>query len=244
MFDTGIMAHGATGNNAGQIEPLFEQTFASLAFERADSHPHEDRANKLALARGAHEDARRGLQMYSELISETGIDIPFSLRTGYIGLVSEEQVAEELEDISLQLEAGLSSFPLHILDTIRVDPKYKDLYQICSTEELQELLQTKRPEFIAAASTPLGIINSALLCEKLYYHMKSMYPHRFALYENSQVKKTTIYDHGVSLTVKENVVTGTDVVVCTNAYTTFEMDDTVDPTHNNYFSESVQPVMG
>ncbi len=205
------MAHGATGHNAGQVVSYFERGFASLAEEFGH-----------ALAARGQLDIEGAWELFDEMYSDGGLDIPFSRFIGHGGLTSYDQVIWHLKNNKERLRAGLHIIRLEIArsapfaDDIPVE--YAGLYDIVPHSHILQILETKIPEFIAATSSQKGCVNSALFCQEVVRYLLKQYPDRFAIYEHAPVHKVVLRTDHALIDADTYTVTAQRVALCTNGF--------------------------
>ncbi len=205
------LAHGATGHNAGQITSYFEKGFANLVKEFGLA--------KAAKGQKAIEDA---WQLFDEIYTDAGLDIPMSRFIGHAGLSSHEQIIANLENNRLRREAGLSTETIRIssvtnraTNTLDV---YHGLYTLVSPEEIRNILETKVDDFIATLSYQKGCVNSALFTEEVAQYLQRLYPERFTLYEHANIRKLVLKHDYALLDGGDHEVRAKRVVLCTNGF--------------------------
>ncbi len=211
LFERFKLAHGATGHNAGQITSYFEKGFANLVKEFGLA--------KAAAGQKVIEDA---WQLFDEIYTDAGLDIPVSRFMGHAGLSSSEQVLAHLENNRLRREAGLvpelmciasfASVVAHIPD------RYHGLYTLVSPEEIRDILETKADDFIATLSYQKGCVNSALFTEEVARYLQRQYGERFTLYEHTPIRKLVLKRNHALLDGGEHEVRAKRVVLCTNGF--------------------------
>ncbi len=211
LFERFKLAHGATGHNAGQITSYFEKGFANLVKEFGLA--------KAAEGQKAIEDA---WQLFDEIYTDAGLDIPMSRFIGHAGLSSHEQIIANLENNRLRREAGLSTETIRIssvtnLATNTLDA-YHGLYTLVSPEEIRNILETKVDDFIATISYQKGCVNSALFTEEVARYLQRLYPERFVLYEHANIRKLVLKHDYALLDGGEHEVRAKRVVLCTNGF--------------------------
>ncbi len=206
-----LLAHGASGNNAGQVVSYFERGFASLVDEFGP-----------VLAKEAQEAVDGAWELLDEMYTDAGLTIPFSRFMGHAGLVSKDQVLWHLRSLNLRRKLGLHFDAMFLSDAAdfadELPEEYAGLYLIESESRLAEMLETPLKAFVAVLPHQKGVINSALLCQEMHRYLQRTYPDRYNLFEHSVVKKIVLRDGDALLDVDAHTVTAESVVLCTNGF--------------------------
>lgn len=211
MIERALLAHGATGHNAGQVVSYFERGFASLVQEFG-----------LAAAAEAEKAIVDSWELLDEMYSDAGLDIPFSRFLGHAGLTSVQQVEWHLEANCLRREAGIPCRRLFISEdapfVTTFPKKYEGIYSIVPQAQINQLLETDMPGFVGVMSFQKGVVNSALFCQEVMVYLLKQYPERFALYEHTPVHKVILHETDAVIDADTHVVTAGKVVLCTNGF--------------------------
>lgn len=212
------LAHGATGHNAGQVVAHFERGLKNLAEKFG-----------LPLAIKGQEAIERAWDTLDAMYFDAKLDIPYFKCEGFSGFTSEEQTMVRLEQNRLRAEGGLPPERLYVDEdasfTQRIPRHYTSLYTRVPAEKIRAMLETERRDFVAVHAYPKGVINSALLCERLVAFMLKRYPGRFTLYEHAPVRKIILNHDHATLDVETNTVRTSRVVLCTNGFENLHIID-------------------
>jgi glycine/D-amino acid oxidase-like deaminating enzyme len=210
MLERGLMAHGASGHNAGMLVPMFERPLHHLA---------EEFPAKLVAE--AQIELETGWALLDEMIAVLDEPISYHRKVGYGGLRTLEETVAELENVKWEKDHNIPYLPIFVADTapfLAGLKGYEGLFEIRSHEEILDLLETKHPEYVACTQEEFGVLNSALLCEKLLKHFLATYPDRFVLYEKSPVLRVALHEENAILDVGRFTVDADRVVLCTNGF--------------------------
>ncbi len=211
VLDQYLLAHGATGNNAGQVVSYFERGFSSLVEEFG-----------LPLAAHGQRAIDESWKLIDEIYTEAGLNIPFSRFLGYAGITSYEQVVWYLRGSTLRAQAGLHTEKMQISDRCtfidQLAEEYAGLFEKRSQHDIAAMLETDMGEFIAALPSQKGCVNSALFCQEVHAYLMATYPDRYQLFEHAPVHKILLKGHTVVLDVDTYTVTAGKVVLCTNGF--------------------------
>lgn len=218
MVEKGLIAHGATGHNAGQLLADFERPFDEIVEQFG-----------FELATSAWRDLRSGWDLLSEMYSDSGCNIPFSRFSGYIGKTTLNQTLIYLEELALKTKAGFRDEQCFISTKTPflsgIPEKYKNLYTLVEPDFIKQKLETDKDIFHVLVQDERGCLNSALLCQEVLKFLSVQYLDRFSLYENTSVHKVVLHDSCVILDTYKHTVTADKVVLCTNGFEGFEIFD-------------------
>ncbi len=232
LLEASKVAHGATGHNAGQLTSYFERPFPDIVEEFG-----------LKLACEGQRSVESAWELIEHMVSAAGLATPIHRFIGHAGLSTHDQVFEHLATNRLRVEGGLAPHPMYVSETWDgrhdIPEKYTGLYKVVYTEEIQQLLETKHTDFIAAVSSQKGCTNSAQLSEELEGYLLSTYPERFALHEYAPVRTVTLNEHDAVLSVGEHAVRASRVVLCTNGFENFHIENTYGAPIDRKFHHSV-----
>lgn len=213
LVESGLVAHGATGHNAGQVVSYFERGFKSLVDEFG-----------LRRAAQGQESIERAWELLEEMYTDANLDIPFARFMGHAAVSTEAQVRDHLEDNRLRQKAGLKVERIRIADDApflsMLEDEYGDLYEVTTREELAGLIETTAPGFVAVISYQKGCINSALLCDEVVRYLLSRYKDRFTLYEHTPISKVVLHHGFAILDACDHTITAKRVVLATNGFET------------------------
>lgn len=256
LIEGGRVAHGATGHNAGQLVFEFEREFYSLVEEYG-----------LEKAADAERSVRNAWILLEEIYADANLTTPMSSFMGYNGYASIERVIEELKNNALRVEAGLQVFPIYIskeeverlsggdnkggvesdnrLSMSEIIPKeYSHLYSIVPQEDLLNLLETEDTQYVAVMSERKGCVNGALLVEEIVGYLLSTYKGRFMLAEDTYISRVVLEADKAILESGSYKITAEKVVLCTNGFEKFAIDNQAGEPINVKFHHMVKGMVG
>ncbi len=211
LIDRFLMAHGATGHNAGQIVGHFERGLASLADEFG-----------LEKAIHAQRDVENAWAILEHMYKTAKLKIPLFKFVGHSGYTSVPQLLVRLENNRLRVAGGLEKETIRIADTVPavhpIPTIYHGLYELVDPTTVLALLETEDANFIGVSSYTKGCVNSALFCEQIVHYLLKTYPDRFHLFEHTPIKKIILRDTRAVLDADAHTITATRVVLCTNGF--------------------------
>lgn len=218
LLESDKIAHGATGHNAGQVVHYFERPFADIVSEYGLE---------------AAADAQRAILYAWDLIDEiylnAGLKTPIHRFTGYAGCTRVEDVLQHLENKYLRHRAAIYMEQVMIAEEApwldQIPERFKSLYSLIPQKDILSLLETHDTNFMAALSTEKAVVNSALFTEELAGFLLKMYPDRFVIHEMTHVSKVITDTKEVQLQTKKCLVTADKVVLCTNGFEHFEIEN-------------------
>lgn len=211
LVDRYLVAHGASGHNAGQVVAHFERGLASLVDEFG-----------LELACKGQEAVEGAWDTLEAMYTRAKLDIPFYRFTGHSGYTSFEQIKVRLENNRLRVAGGLEADKLQIADTLQetslIGEEYAGLYEVVPAEEIRRMLETESTDFVAATSYKKGCVNSALFCQEIIRFLHKSYPARFALYEHTPIHKVVLRADDALLDAETHTIHADRVILCTNGF--------------------------
>lgn len=237
VLEQGRVAHGATGHNAGMVVSVFERPLQELAREFSPM-----------MAADGQREIETGWELLDEMIRALNEPIAYHRSIGYGGLRTREEVVTELETIKWEREQGLTIMPVIVADSApfleELAGAYDGLYEIQSQKKILHLLDTTHVEYIAAKPEDFGVINSALLCEKLLQHFEVTYPDRFSCFENTHVSKIVLHEDVALLDAGAHTVQSSRVILCTNGFEDTTIFNTTGLDIDTKFHHLVSGVIG
>jgi glycine/D-amino acid oxidase-like deaminating enzyme len=211
LVDRFLLAHGATGHNAGQVVGHFERGLKSLVDEFGPE-----------LAIQGQRDVEGAWDLLEHMYTTAKLDIPFFRFIGHSGYTSLEQVMVRLENNRIRKEGGLEPETLRIANTLSeahiIPEDYAGLYEIVEPQVIREILETDVADFVAATSYKKGCINSALFCERIAQFLRATYRNRFVLFEHTPIHKIVLRDGHALLDAEKHTIAADRVVLCTNGF--------------------------
>lgn len=219
LLEATKIAHGATGHNAGQAAAYFEETLVAMVKKFG--------LEQAIYAQNAVESAWLLLE---QIHRKAQLKVPLYRFEGYLGCTTIEQILLHLENNFYRRAGGLSCAVMyiaqlpHIIEKIPDD--FGDLYQIVNQQKIQNLLETHNKEYVAAVAEPKGCINSALFTEELAGYLLTAFPDRFSIFEQSPMGSLQLTARQAQLSVLAHTVTAQRVILCTNGYKHFTINNT------------------
>lgn len=210
LVEKGKLASGATGHNAGQMVAHFERTFEELSNEFS-----------LEGMVDAQRSIERGWEIFDEMYRDCNLKIPFHTFDGHVGYSRIDQLILDLKDSRLKKQGGLKPYKIKVSETVAEDERLKeftDVFEVVSQAEVLRILETECTDFIAVETDRRGVINSALLCEKVIEYLLRAYAGRFSFFENTDIKKVVLHRDRVLLDAQVATLTTARVILCTNGF--------------------------
>lgn len=237
LIEADKVAHGATGHNAGQIVSYFERPFETIVKEFG-----------LEMANEGQRAIESAWGLLDEIIADAALRTPAYRFTGYAGCATPEQLVEHLEENKDRVAGGL------VADTILIAEEsgwhedlpldYKDLYSAVPQKDILALLETEDTRYMACISSQKGCMNSALFTEELVGYMLAEFPGRFSLFEESPVTKVALKEDRALLMVNTHCVEARRVVLCTNGFEQFHIENESGSDIDTKFHHLVQGRIG
>lgn len=237
LLEADKLAHGATGHNGGQAVHYFERPFADIVAEYG-----------LEMAGDAQQGILSTWDLMEEIYENTGLKTPFHTFTGYAGCAKKEDVLQHLENKYLRALAGIYMEEVTIAKEApwlhEIPARYKDLYSIMPQQNILSLLETDNDSFYALFATKKGVMNSAMFTEELAGYLLKTFPDRFVIHENSPVTKVITDKKHVDLETQKCTVQADKVVLCTNGFEHFEIENRSGAPVNSKFHMLVNGLIG
>lgn len=238
LVEADRVAHGATGHNAGQITSYFERPFESIVREFG-----------LELASEGQRSVESAWGLLDEIVASASLRSPVYRFTGYAGCSEFEQLVEHLEENKDRAAAGLTPETVLIAKEAGWEEAlplfYKDLYSVVPQDDLLALLETDDRRYLACIASQKGCMNSALFTEELVGYLMATYPGRFSLFEETPVTNVVLSEDRALLTTKQgHTLEGRRVVLCTNGFEQFHIENASGSDIDTKFHHLVQGRIG
>lgn len=218
LLEADKVAHGATGHNAGQITSYFERPLYELAEEFG-----------LVRAAEAQHSVESAWTLLEGIVADAKLQAPYYRFTGYEGTRTLDELIATLKNNECRVKGGLTTETVLVAkewkDLKNIPPEYDPLYTIAPQKDILELLETDNTAYVASAAFQKGCMNSALFTEELVGFLLSKFKDRFSLFENSPVKTVVLQKDRAELAVGEKHVTAERVVLCTNGFEYFTIQN-------------------
>jgi glycine/D-amino acid oxidase-like deaminating enzyme len=229
---------GATGNNAGYVGGGFEEkSLKDLIKEFGEK----------AAVKG-YKDLEDVWGLIDEMAQKANIPNHIFMQKSATGDMDIKSVFPVIEDRLLRKRYGLKYSEVFIakeaLIGIEVPERYKGEFNIISHEEVLEIVRTKDKRFIAVyKSDHIGSMNSAKFCTYILNFLAKTYPQRINIFENSFIQKITLDKDKVTALSNNHSVTANQIVLCTNGYTNFKLEDELTGLEYTYLKDSISPLI-
>jgi glycine/D-amino acid oxidase-like deaminating enzyme len=237
LVEADLVAHGATGHNAGQLATYFERTFSDLVDEFG-----------LEMAADAQNAVHNSWNIISQIISDLNIDITYHVFEGYAGCVDANELVVHLKGNALRDKAGVQYGIIYVADNAKdlakIPKRLRKYYKLVPKSTISDLLQTKDRKYIAALTSKKGCLNSALFTEKIISSLVKKYPYRFRVFEKSRVAEINLYAKRVILKVGKLQMKAKKVVLCTNGFEKFKIINHAGDRINDSFHRLVKGTIG
>jgi glycine/D-amino acid oxidase-like deaminating enzyme len=237
LLEAGKIANGATGHNAGQLVAEFEKSFTDIAKEYG-----------VELACRAQDELLQTWDLIEEIFKEAQLKTPYFKFAGHYGLASVEEILEFLSTKKIEKEYGLKTENLLVADLPEVLDKipaeYQEFYVVIPHQKVLEEMETNNKNYIAYTASLKGCMNSALFTEELAGYLLKKYPERFELYEKSKVNKVVLKKKNASILVGDNLVECEKVVLCTNGFEQFKINNLEGKDIDAKYHENVYGIVG
>jgi hypothetical protein len=238
LIESHIIAHGATGHNAGQLVAELERSIFSLV---------EDFG--FAKTIKAIENIESSWIAIEQIMEDLSLKINYSTFLGYNLYSTAEQIKNKLEDLFILKEGNINIRKMLIaqeyFESLNLDLKFNDLIDIIQHKDILSLSETKNTDYIAAFPLKKGCLNSALFTEKVLMSLLEKYTNRFYVYEESPVKEIIIEDENIVIkTVNDCIVNSQKIILCTNGFENFDIKSNKNTDLNFNFHKHIKGLIG
>ncbi|MBM3206118.1 MAG: FAD-binding oxidoreductase [Candidatus Staskawiczbacteria bacterium] len=237
LIEAGKVAHGATGHNAGQVASYFERSLSGMIEEFG-----------VEMAVNGQRSIESAWMLLDQIIVEAKLQTPLYKFTGYAGLSSFDQVVSHLKSNRYRVAHNLLQESIMLAENwdrlADVPSEHKSLYTIAPQADLLKLLETNNKDYIAALSYPKGCMNSTLFTEELIGYLMATYKNRFSFYEGSPMKKVELNKNEAVLEVLSHTIRAGKVILCTNGFENFTIQNNVGDEINTKFHHLVDGRIG
>lgn len=219
VLDGGLLAHGASGHNAGMISGDTEKPIYEI-----------EKMYGAELAKELVGSFASGWKLLVQMADAT--KTPYSTFVGYGGMRTFADVMDELKNRSARFALGFDPDPIIAGDIVvsenapylaDIPEEVKRGMRVGLPEEIQKLLHSKSNEFTAAVPERLGVMNSALLCQETARYLKETYKDRFSLFEYTRVQRVALHADGATLDAGDHTINAKKVILCTNGFEDFSI---------------------
>lgn len=218
VLEADRIAHGATGHNAGQLVSYFERPFTDIANEFGPE-----------MAAEGQRAVESAWKLLDDMRNDLHIQTPYQTFQGYAGCMDLDEILVHLRNNAKRAQAGLVPETTRIADSFsditRIPRSLKALYTVVRHEEILNLLQTKNHRYIAALSGKKGVMNSAHFCEEVFMKLRERYSNRFRVMEHTPIHVVKLYAHDAELRSGPFAVRAKRVVLCTNGFEKFTIEN-------------------
>ncbi len=237
LIEADLVAHAATGHNAGQIVSYFERSFVDLVAEFGPT----------LTTRGV-DAIEQSWHLLHKLARFAGDEKSIRSCTGYLGIADPEKLRIFFESIYARHAAGLStervllSEDAHLHDLL--PRRMRGEVSFIEKEKLLALLGTTDERYIAAGVSQKGCTNSAVFTEKLVTTLLAHYPKRFRLIERTPVQHVILSKRSARLVTNEHTISAERVILCTNGFERFTIQNEGGAAIDPKFHDSLHGVIG
>ncbi|HHT74513.1 MAG TPA: FAD-binding oxidoreductase [Euryarchaeota archaeon] len=203
LLEADLVAHGATGHNAGQAVAAMERRFDDIAGELGEEK----------VAQG-YREIQSGWERLEEVLESTGRHGDLLRVRGVAATDSPETAHSLIKEMERWKAVGAARTEVAVVK--EMTGPVEGAMEV-DADRLADLLGTIDRRYVAALCAPSGVLNATLLTEAMAEHLLSTYPDRFRIYEKSRVRRLRLGDE-VAASTERGTVIADNVVLCTNGY--------------------------
>lgn len=237
LVEADLVAHAATGHNAGQIVSYFERSFVDLL---ATFGPTLTTRGVDAIEQSWH--------LLQRLATFAGDAKSIRRFTGYVGIADPEKLRIFFESIAARHRAGITTERVLLAEEAGLHDllprRMRGEVSFVEKEKLLALLGTKDARYIAAGVSQKGCTNSAVFTEKLVTKLLAVYPKRFRLVERTPVRTVVLNKHRARLVTDTHTIAAQRVVLCTNGFEQFTIQNEDGAAIDPKFHDSLRGIIG
>lgn len=237
VLEADLIAHGATGHNAGQVTSQFE--FGIPALEREFG---------TELCASTVQDLQRGWGLLEAMRADAAPDVPCPRFKGAVAVTTKEQALGELEDMAAHARMGVPMASMALAEdwheAAAVKAMYPDLVRFVPAADVMRALETQDPAYRGYATYDRAVANSALLSTRVAETLLARYPERLVIHEQTRVADIALDREGAYVRGYRGTVRAKRVVLCTNGFAGFDVHDADDPALDPAREHPVEGVVG
>lgn len=218
LLERNRVGRGATGHNAGQLTTYFERPLHDIAA-----------AYGVGPALQAQRDVDGAHALLDLMAAECGVTVRVERFTGHMGMFTLDHLLVHLRNNLLRRDGGLptetcvvSADASYVAD---IPAEFDGLWSVVPQSRIHELLETDDPTYTAVLSDRKGCANSGLLVQQVLADLERRYPTRLRYADHTYVDRLVVDDDHVVLQTADHRITSSRVVLCTNGFTDYRVED-------------------
>lgn len=237
LLDAGLIAHGATGRNAGHVVNEFEHPLSEII----KTYGAEQTLDAL-------KNIESGWDIIEEMLSMSAIQESYDRCTSYNGYIGITTLLENLEAHEIRSQAGITHDPILVCDDPSILEQIPASLLVHSMpvphSVILEMLKTDDTRFIGVHIAQIGCMNSAHFCTQLAAWMLQKFGDRFQISEHTPVQTIVLHADHAQIETPAKTFTADHVVLCTNGYKTLHIEDAAHKDIDDAFHSMVASVGG
>lgn len=237
VLEADLVAHGASGHNAGQVTSQFEVGIPALEKEFGTE-----------LCASTLRDLERGWGLLEAMRADAAPDVLAYRFKGSVAAGSKAAALVELADLAAYKRFGLPASPMAVAqdwyEGVALKAMYPDLVRLAPHADILAALETENVEYKAYASYERMVANSALLATRVAETLRAREPHRFILHERTRVEEIVLGNSTAGVRTARGSVRTKRVVLCTNGFMGFTVRQVDNPTFDPAVLHPVEGLIG
>jgi len=217
LVEADRIAHGATGHNAGQLVSYFERPFHEIAEEYG-----------ITLAADGQREVMRAWDLIAELRDQWNMKTPWYTFDGYAGIANKTDLQSHLLDNRRRVEGGLDPERIFVAEDVLAGGLPDDLARYATQApraDIQRMLETKDEHYLGVIVSRKGVMNSARFCEEAVSILLERWGNRVVIAEHTPVETVVLHEREAELTCGAHSVRASRVVLCTNGFERFRIEN-------------------
>jgi glycine/D-amino acid oxidase-like deaminating enzyme len=162
--------------------------------------------------------------------------------TDFKELLDELRIVKEIKKRNIQRETiFLVPGKQHLL---MIPKKYRTLCKVVSQKKFLSIIPNKNVSYLAVIEKKRGLMNSAYFVETVTNYLLEQYKDRFCVIENEAIKKLSLQKTEVILSGVKNIWKVRHVVLCTNGYKGFKLEDNSSKDLDRVYRDKIEGLTG
>lgn len=235
IIEGDLIAHGATGHNAGYVTSDCEKPFKEIVAEHG-----------LLAAKNGSLEWEEAYEIIREICKEIGENVP-DYKVGYDAYKHAEDLLLEIEEQVLKYgELRSNVFVKNNFDSSLLPKGYEDKFHFLEESDFTALLElTNSSDYIGSVEKRIFVLNSARFSEAIVKYLLRKYSERFQVFEKSFIHSIRLLENSdCVLDAVSGVLISDKVILCTNGFENFGIYGPFGTQIDKHFHHNVSGVVG
>ena len=240
LFEKNRVASGATGHNAGLAIAYIEKPASELV-----------RMLGKEATQAIFNELDEGWDALHTIHDEIGLkDNLLSFPHVVNGFNSLPQFISFLKEILIRNDYSQTDWRYLVSESLKEDipEEFSTIVEFVPHQTILIALKTIDASYIAATMRTSPFkgkrMNSAKFCYRVLDYLEERFPHRFSVYEQTDITRIDLYETHSVLEHAHGSATSQEVILCTNAYKHFSIWDRINEKPYTKLQDSITPRIG